>query len=492
MDEQGVNEMDDANVDIGDLLDQVTTYFALLEDVPTLLKVAVDLGLDVPEPVRGSKRGIRKIVMAYLNGDAVEGADDILNILGGIVEELNDILYPAEEERELENPDERGAIVEGGNVQQNVEAPQVGVPPAVDPVLPNVLPNPAAPVNDGVQPPNLGPPAPRRQVNAGARLNAALNVAGGDFVAAARHANRPLNRVPVARAPARPAPPTTPTDVKPILTAGGAAVAASPGAGVVSTTYRGKFKFDGVIGEPPTEEELKNDKCKKLSYSNVAFQISNAQRDGFRDTEICSAVVKAVTVQNLRNYLEECAMEGDLTVETLLDRLQTHFKVKSATHYYNEMVGMTQGPEQTAMSFATGLLDLKKKVLRMSREGDGSFSEELVQEQFQTSLLSGLRHGSIREALRWLLKGKPTDDEIRREISDLMLTEAEHEGKVNKPATVSVSNVKTQQEEPRNNKKTPPEKNPLVAQVRQDLKKFGKKQDNLRKILLLLRQRSIN
>ena len=239
-----------------------------------------------------------------------------------------------------------------------------------------------------------------------------------------------------------------------------------------------EFKIQGEIGEPLTDAELlmrDGKKPKRLTYSNVAFLVNNAVRSGlYQDDEICTAVINQVTVQALREWLEECAMDGDLTVEVLLKRLRTHFKVKDSNHYYKEMLKCAQGPTETTMSFATKMLGLKKMIMRMNREEGGSLTTELIEEEFKKSLYSGLRLNAIRQGLREFLRRKDiTDDDLREELSELTLDEKEHEEKhVEKAkevaATASMVNNNAQLNNVPKQKK---EKNPLVGQVASVTKK---------------------
>ena len=204
-----------------------------------------------------------------------------------------------------------------------------------------------------------------------------------------------------------------------------------------------EFKIHGEIGEPVVDGQ-KSTKKNELTYSNVMFQIKNGIVDRYSEMEICSAVIRAVTATDLRGYLEERVMEEDLDLKGLENVLKTHFKVKDATAVFQELVTMVQKGGENEMNFATKMMDLRKKVIRLSKEEGGNYSQNLVQQQFQKSLYSGLRPGSIRQGLRLLLKSTEmvkgakqlktvSDDVLREEISELMLNETEHAHKTGTP-----------------------------------------------------------
>ena len=223
-----------------------------------------------------------------------------------------------------------------------------------------------------------------------------------------------------------------------------------------------ELKINGQIGSPGQKD--------KLTYTSLSFQIANARQRGFEDPEICAAVIKAISPgEYLRTYLEMC---GNLTLDALIPILRSHFKEKDATLIYSELSNGTQNPSETENEFCLRMMSLRQKVLLMSSEERGQYTEELVQGQFQKSLATGFRREAIRQQLRATLKTPIDDIQLLREIGDVVMNETEHDSKVkpkpsnehdsNVKSKPTVNNVKTDNKSKGDGAKT---QNPIVAEI---------------------------
>ena len=214
-----------------------------------------------------------------------------------------------------------------------------------------------------------------------------------------------------------------------------------------------ELKINGQIGSPGQKD--------KLTYTSLSFQIANARQRGFEDAEICAAVIKAISPgEFLRTYLEMC---GNLTLDALIPILRTHFKEKDATLVYSELSKGTQNPSETENEFCLRMMSLRQKVLLMSNEEGGQYTEDLVQGQFQKSLATGFRREAVRQQLRNTLKTPIDDIHLLKEISDVVMNETEHDSKVKTPKT-TVNNVKTETKEKGKGDGVKPT-NPIVSEI---------------------------
>ena len=218
-----------------------------------------------------------------------------------------------------------------------------------------------------------------------------------------------------------------------------------------------ELKISGQIGSPGQKD--------KLTYIGLSFQIASAQQRGFEGPEICAAVIRAISPgEDLRTYLEMCP---SLTLESLIPILRTHFKEKDATLVFSELSNGTQGPNESENDFCLRMMSLRQKVLLMSREEGGQYTNELVQSQFQKSLATGFRREAIRQQLRTILKTTIDDLQLLREISDVVMNEGEHDTKLKTKATVSNLKVEAKDNSKLNQEKLNPTKpnNPIVAEI---------------------------
>ena len=214
-----------------------------------------------------------------------------------------------------------------------------------------------------------------------------------------------------------------------------------------------EFKISGQIGSPGQKD--------KLTYTGLSFQIANAVQRGFAEPDICAAVIKAIVPgEDLRTYLEMCPL---LTLDIMIPILRAHFKEKDATSVFNELSNGAQKAGESENDFCLRLMGLRQKVLVMSKEEKGQYSADLVQSQFQKSLGTGFRREAVRQQLRSILKDPIEDVQLLREISDVVLTETEHDAKIKSkgtPAAVNVVDEKNQK-----NPTQPKPGNPIIAEI---------------------------
>ena len=235
-----------------------------------------------------------------------------------------------------------------------------------------------------------------------------------------------------------------------------------------------EFKIHGKIGEPVVDGAEQTGKDKdNLSYSNIILQITDGEIAGYEPREIVSAVVRATTDPSLRDFLVEQVMSASgLNIVHLKEVLGTHFSVQNATGLYKVMLRRCQREGETVQRFVQEMMKLRDQVFRLSQQEGGFYTADLMQDVFQKGVYNSLRSASVRQALRLTLRrGDLNDFELRQEISELMLDEADHETLVGddrpvpKPASKSVA-VKSVVS------KKKPKEDPVVASVVKKLDAF--------------------
>ena len=228
-----------------------------------------------------------------------------------------------------------------------------------------------------------------------------------------------------------------------------------PSTGQSASSLGGRWKelkLSGQIGSPGQKD--------KLTHSALSFQIASAEQRGYAEPEIVAAVIRAITPgEDLRTYLE---MTPNLTLTVLRSILRAHFKEKDATSVFTELSNGTQLATESENDFCWRMMGLRQKVLMLSAEESGQYTMPLVQSQFQKSLSTGFRRESVRQQLRGILKQETLSDvQLMKEISDVVMIEAEHDQKSSK-SKQSVNAVSTT---PAVSKSTPKNTNPIVAEI---------------------------
>ena len=118
------------------------------------------------------------------------------------------------------------------------------------------------------------------------------------------------------------------------------------------------FKISGVIGGTGGKD--------KLTFTSLNFQISNAKKLGYSESNISGAVIKAIAQSEpLRPYLES---RPDLGLSSLLEILRSSFKEKDSASVFTDLSNACQSSAETCIDFVLRLLCLKQKVLDVSAE----------------------------------------------------------------------------------------------------------------------------
>ena len=187
--------------------------------------------------------------------------------------------------------------------------------------------------------------------------------------------------------------------------------------------WRKDFKVLGSIGLPGQKE--------KITFSSLAYQIENGLKKGYTDDEICEAVVRAVSPDlQLRGFLEG---KSDLTLPRLRRILRSHFNEKDPTTLFNVLSNAAQANNETAQEFVIRLMNLRQKILFVSKEGDSRFeyNEELVQKQFLHSIVTGLRNDSIKSDIKPLINSSfVTDEDLLESLNLAVSDENERQFKI--------------------------------------------------------------
>ena len=186
------------------------------------------------------------------------------------------------------------------------------------------------------------------------------------------------------------------------------------------------FKIHGTIGG-----EKKSDSIK---FSSLKYQISSGQDQGYTETVICAAVLKAIAPGNpLRTYLENTPA---LSVKSLLEVLRSHFHEKDSSSAFTDLCNAAQSVDENPHDFVVRVLVLRQNVITLSREEGVPYDLNLVQKRFLHTIETGLRNSNIRSELRDKLvfnAALPVADEVLlRAISEAMTNESERTGKFGK------------------------------------------------------------
>ena len=145
-----------------------------------------------------------------------------------------------------------------------------------------------------------------------------------------------------------------------------------------------EFKISGTIAG-------KGDN--KMSYTSLSYQIEEGKRQGFSDSMICTAVVRAISPgNNLHTYLESKKI---VSLYSLIEILQSHFKEKDSSAMYTELGNAVQHTSETCLDFVIRILCLREKVLSLSIEEKCPYDSERLNKTFFHTMFTGMRNLNI-------------------------------------------------------------------------------------------------
>ena len=161
----------------------------------------------------------------------------------------------------------------------------------------------------------------------------------------------------------------------------------------------------------------------------MLHQVNSGLDRGFEESDIISAVIKAITPGNqTRIYLEG---RRKLTLAKLMRTMKNHFGEGNVSTIYKQMTNATQGQKQTPNQFITSMFAMRDRVLELAghqRETKRQYRRKLVQQEMQRGIYAGLKDSGIRQDLKIMLRQPDVDDDDL--LDELQIAEAckrEHE-----------------------------------------------------------------
>lgn len=212
--------------------------------------------------------------------------------------------------------------------------------------------------------------------------------------------------------------------------------------------FQKEFKITGKIGKPDSKDSL--------SYSSLIYQIESGFRKGYTESQIIDAIVSCVSHSNpLRPYLEG---RGQLSLANMSRILRYHFKEQDATALFTNLSTAKQEQNESPQDFVMRLLNLRQKVIFVSKQENISYDLILVHKRFLHSIWTGLKNDNLRNELRELLKDENTsDEELLFKLSTAVADEVEHSKKFSKPKPVHSNNISVEKDKEK--------KNPLMLEL---------------------------
>ena len=163
----------------------------------------------------------------------------------------------------------------------------------------------------------------------------------------------------------------------------------------------------------------------QLDFNEICYQISEGKDLGFHIREIVSGVIKATKAGcSFRKY---CQSRKDLTYESLMSQLRSHYGMEDSQEMLENMRKMKQEPTEKVVDYARRVMAMRNQIIEANKEEDYDIGEAVVRKACFTTISLGLRRDTIRLELRSKLKDiNQDDDELLEEISQIAAMDRKH------------------------------------------------------------------
>lgn len=186
---------------------------------------------------------------------------------------------------------------------------------------------------------------------------------------------------------------------------------------------------------------------KSLDYASLCYQMQEAVRDGYPYREVRSAVIKAMKAgSSLRRYFEG---EGaNLTDVEFAQMLRDYHEVEDSAELLTQMANSYQGDKnggdkEKEKDFVLRMLDMKRKIITLSKDEGFPMNEKKVRERFIHALSVGFNKDTIRLAVERIVNRKDLrDEELLREVCGVVARDTENKKKTkSRRADVNATNL---------------------------------------------------
>lgn len=212
------------------------------------------------------------------------------------------------------------------------------------------------------------------------------------------------------------------------LSAGEASVSARLGGGKAANVvpgWRKDFKINGQIG----------DCSSSLGYMSFLRQVNAGRSKGYSEDELKDGIIRAIAPgSKLRGYLEGST---DFSLSRIQNIVRTYYKEPSATELYQELCTLAQSGKESAQEFVFHALELRQKIFFANSENKTKYDEELVTEQFNQALATGIRDDRIRVELASVLKTYTKDEDLLQAVNEITRKLDDRDAKLKKTTRVS-------------------------------------------------------
>ena len=205
----------------------------------------------------------------------------------------------------------------------------------------------------------------------------------------------------------------------------------------------------------------------QLDLDEVIYQLNEGKALGYGIREIVSGVIRATKPgSSLRKY---CQTREELTFESLINLLRSHYGTEDSQEMLEEMRKMKQEPSDKVVDYVRRVMAMRNRILEVNKKEEHDIGDAVVRKACFRTISLGLRRDTIRLQVQQILTDiNQDDDSVLQKISDVAALDKKHQQMIN-PGGAEVCSLNTEAQGVTQVNAVQTSDNVLLAQVAQSL-----------------------
>ena len=181
------------------------------------------------------------------------------------------------------------------------------------------------------------------------------------------------------------------------------------------SSFKREFRIEGKIGD--------DRHC--INMISLDGQVSEAEKKGYTEEEIVSAIKKAVTTPEVKNYLYS---HKEISLEDTLNFLRSVVKERSSMELCHKLSNLQQNNNEDPQAFLLRAMELRRTCLLQSeKSGEIAYTSDMLRTIFLRTVRLGLSDDLVKSRVEAIIERDVTieDSELLQELNRISEEETE-------------------------------------------------------------------
>jgi hypothetical protein len=181
------------------------------------------------------------------------------------------------------------------------------------------------------------------------------------------------------------------------------------------SSLKREFRIEGKIGDDRN--------C--INMISLDGQVSEAEKKGYTEEEIVSAIKKAVTTPEVKNYLYS---HKEISLDDTLNFLRSVVKERSSMELCHKLSNLQQNNNEDPQAFLLRAMELRRTCLLQSeKSGEIAYTSDMLRTIFLRTVRLGLSDDLVKSRVEAIIERDVTieDSELLQELNRISEEETE-------------------------------------------------------------------